>query len=202
MIGILTAAVLVGGFSAGRLLGQLVAEPARRPAPSPTASALSPDLPRTDAPGSDIRELPRYPGSVRTSYRQTARGDARITSAAYAVSAGRRAVRSFYVRVFERHGWEVVDLGFAGSTWTFVVEQPPRQATLEIRSRAGVVLVSIAVTRDERGRRTEPKPGSRHEAARPPMPVPPQPDDAGEGDDGGDADDDDASDDGGSDGDD
>ena len=197
MIAILAVAILVGGFSAGRLIGQLLAADGARTQPTPTASAVGAAVPDQDQPGRDISGLPRFPGSVRTAYARQATDVVTVTTAAYAVRASRNDVRTFYLQVFTDAGWDVADLGFSLGTWTFVVERPSRQATVEITGRGETVLILLAVSRTLPAPTPEPtpEPTQRPTPAPPPPPPPPPSDDGDDGDDDDDDTDDDASDD-------
>jgi hypothetical protein len=181
MLGILAVAILVGGFSAGRLIGQLVSE-VQTPAASPTPLPSERPIPTVDVAGRDIPTLPRFPGSVRTAYGRDVSDRQRRTVAAYVAAERRTVVRGFYTDVFRQHGWEVVDLAFARGTWTFVVERAERSATLEIRDDGGHTHVSIEmIVREEPRPRETPRP--RPEATpRPPTPPPDDDDDGGEDD--------------------
>lgn len=190
MVAILAVAVVVGGFSAGRLIGELTAgEQSPRPVPTLTPSpALLPD---EDAPGRDVPGLRRYPGSVRTAYERRADDESLRVAASYLVDTGRNEVRAFYVDAFHADGWEIVDVGFSSGTWTFVLERTPRQATVEIGSGGELTAIHLEATRplaDETPQpTTEPTP---RPTPAPPPPPPPPPDDDDDGDDGDDDDDD------------
>jgi hypothetical protein len=207
MVAILAVAVLVGGFSAGRLIGQLAAGE-RSPRAVPTLTPSPVLLPDEDVPGRDVPGLPRYPGSVRTAHGRGADGELIRVAASYLVRAGRNEVRAFYVDAFHAEGWEIVDLGFSSGTWTFVLERPPRQATVEITSRGDLIEIRLEATRPlpvetpEPTPEPTPDPTPRPTPAPPPPPPPPDDDDDGDDGDDDDGDDDDGSDDGGPDDDD
>ena len=189
MIGILAVAILVGGFSAGRLIGQLVTD-ARTPTTRPMPVASDPPLPGADVAGRDIATLPRYPGSVRAYHARDVGEGTRRTVVAYVVAEPRTLVRSFYTDVFRDQGWEIVDLGFAAGTWRFVVERPARHATLEIHDDGSLTHVRIEmVVRDEPPARETPRPRPE-ETARPATPPPDDDDDGDDSDDDGGTDDD------------
>ena len=185
MVAILAVAVVVGGFSAGRLIGQLAAGE-RSPQPVPTLTPAPAFLPDGDVPGREVPSLPRYPGSVRTHHERGADGKSIRISASYLVLAGRNEVRAFYVDSFHADGWEIVDLGFSSGTWTFVLERPPRQGTVEIGSRGELTAIHLEVTRPLPDETPEPTP----EPTRRPPPPPPPPDDDDDDDDGDDDSDD------------
>jgi hypothetical protein len=195
MVAILAVAVVVGGFSAGRLIGQLAAGE-RSPQPVPTLTPAPAFLPDGDVPGREVPGLPRYPGSVRTHHERGADGKSIRISASYLVLAGRNEVRAFYVDAFHDGGWEIVDLGFSSGRWTFVLERSPRQATVEIGSQAELTAIHLEVTRPLAGERPEPTPEPTRRPAPATPPPPPPPDDDGSDDDDGPDDDDGDDDDG------
>lgn len=202
MLGILAVAILVGGFSAGRLLGQL-AGAERSIEPTPSASATPAELPTEDEPGNEIAGLPRYPGSTRTAYGREVSREQVLTSATYVMRATSTDVRAFYVDAFHAEGWEIVDLGFSRGTWSFALERGPRQASVEIEDLGDLVEARFEVARDV----AQPTPPPSPQPTERPTPVPATPpppppsDDDDDGDDGPDDDDsdDDDSDDGASD---
>jgi hypothetical protein len=196
MMAIVGIAILVGGFSAGRLIGQLAAVPPE-PQASPSASLEPIELPEVDRPGRDIARLPRYPGSVRIEYDRRVRAAAVVIRVAYAARAARSDVRSFYADVFRENGWEIVDLDFSGNTWSFDVEQGRLRATVELSSDDAVVRVRMELVRSA-PQAPDPTPQEPEQPPQPATPPPDDDDDEGDDDDDDD-DDDDGSDDGGDD---
>jgi len=197
MLGILAVAILVGGFSAGRLIGQL-AGAERSIAPTPNAIATPAELPTEDEPGNEIAGLPRYPGSIRTAYGRQVSPERVLTSATYAMRASSNDVRAFYVEAFHAEGWQIVDLGFSRGTWSFVLERGPRQASVEIADLGELVEARFEVARDVP--QSTPQPTERPTPVPATPPPPPPPDDDADDDDSDDDDsDDDDSDDGASD---
>ena len=194
MMAILGIAILVGGFSAARLMAGL-AGPEARATVTPAASGIPITLPERDAPGRDIPGMPRYPGAVRTEYERRERARATATMVAYVLRAGRNEVRSFYVDAFRERSWEIVDLEFSGSTWTFAIERGARHAAVEVTSDGDLVRVQIQLTRTHPAPTPQPTPKPQPPAPPPPSPPPPgDDDDDGGGDDKGDDDSDDGGD--------
>jgi GAF domain-containing protein len=199
MVAILAVAIVIGGFSAGRLIGQLAAGQ-RSPQPVPTLTPAAAPLPEADVAGRDVPGLPRYPDSVRTDHERETDGESVRIAAAYLAQARRNEVRAFYIDAFHADSWEIVDLGFSGGTWTFVLERPPRQATVEIGTQGDLTAIRLEVIRPLPDATQEP---TREPTPRPtPAPPPPPPPDDDEDDDDDGADDGDDSDDDGSDDDD
>ncbi len=188
MMAILAIAIVVGGFTAGRLFAQLAA-PAGPAASTPPASQPPVILPDRDVFGRDVPGLPRHPGAVRTGFDRREGARTVVTTVSYAVRAERNEVRAFYVEAFHEKRWEMVDLQFSGRTWTFVVVRGARQATVEVVSETDVIQVLVEVTR--RLPDPTPKPTPKPEQ---PAPPPPPPDDDDDGDDDRDDDGDDGDD--------
>ncbi|MGH2455578.1 MAG: hypothetical protein ACRDHD_04910 [Candidatus Limnocylindria bacterium] len=206
LLAILGVAILVGGFSAGRLVGELLRNPRTNVIdllPTPINSA--PTMPASDVPGADVVGLARYPGSVRTAYDRAELGGVVVVTAHYLAKASRDQVRAYYLAVFRDAEWQVADLQFSLGRWTFVVESGAlRQAMVEIADRGGLVEIRIEA-REERPRAPTPPPRPEPRPAITPPPPPPPPDDDDDDDDddptdddapgGGGTDDDDATDD-------
>lgn len=194
MLGILAVAILVGGFSAGRLIGQL-AGAERSIEPTPSASAWPAELPTEDEPGNEIAGLPRYPGSIRTDYRRQVSPERILISATYAMRASSNDVRAFYVDAFHSEGWEIVDLGFSRGTWSFVLERELRQASVEIADLGELVEARFEVARFVPQPTPQPTPQSTERPtpvpATPPPPPPPPDDDDDDDDDSDDGESDD-----------
>jgi hypothetical protein len=123
---------------------------------------------------------------VRTDHVGETDGESVRIAAAYLVQARRDEVRAFYVDAFHADGWEIVDLGFSGGTWTFVLERPPRHATVEIGTRGELTAIRLEVIRPLPDETPEP---TREPTPAPPPPPPPPPDDDDDEDDANDRDD-------------
>jgi hypothetical protein len=105
-------------------------------------------LPETDVPGSDIPELPRYPGSVMFEYEQKLYGNIMVTKADYlSADADVEEVKAFYRDVFRRGGWRVNDLSFSQGEWEFFVVKGEREATIEIEPEDGLIEIEIEISR-------------------------------------------------------
>jgi hypothetical protein len=151
----LVAAVLLGGFAAGRIVTGVQPRLARElaPAGSGPASSTAPgapdasDLPDVDVDGEEIAGLPRFPGSVRTDYSHGEEGGWERTEVEYLASATEEEVRRFYRALFERFGWVIADIEVEYAEWTYLVGRDVTEATIEIGARGGLVEIGIELTR-------------------------------------------------------
>lgn len=135
-------------------------------------------VPQEDAPGSEIRGLPRYPGSVRVDYSNERQGDLTVTSARYVVRESLDAVRGFHRGIFRSESWIVGDVEYsetaAGGEWIFFVIDGEREATVRLASRGPNVEIHIRLSEP----RAEEAPAPTPEPAPQPDPTPqpaPQP---------------------------
>ena len=150
----LVAAVVLGGFAAGRIVTGLQPRLAREVAQPGTGppSTLAPearyegDLPDVDVEGAELAGLPRYPGSVRTDYAQAEEGGWERTEVEYLASATEEEVRRFYRGLFERFGWVIADLEFEYAESTYVVGRDLTEATVEISARASLVEIAVELS--------------------------------------------------------
>lgn len=67
--------------------------------------------PATDVEGSDLSDVPRYPGSVRTSHSVLEQDTKRITVIEYETQATIDEVQDYYQQTLPDHGWTI------GTTW-------------------------------------------------------------------------------------
>jgi hypothetical protein len=149
------AAVLLGGFAAGRIVTGVQPRLARElgHAESGPASSAAPgapdesDLPDVDVEGEEIVGLPRFPGSVRTDYSHGDEGGWERTEVEYLASATEEEVRRFYRALFERFGWVIADLEVEYAEWTYLVGRDVTEATIEIGARGSLVEIAIDVSR-------------------------------------------------------
>ncbi len=96
-------------------------------------------LPSEDAPGEDVVDLPRYPGSVRVAYERNQLDALVRTRARYLSAEELDAVRGFYRGVFRSEDWRVANAEFSDGEWTFLAVKGEREADIEVRSQgAGV----------------------------------------------------------------
>lgn len=75
-------------------------------APEDTGDDRTP--PTEDVDGNDIEEIPRYPGSVRTSYGRFEAGGEETTMVSYLVEATTEELFEFYQDELEALGWDEV----------------------------------------------------------------------------------------------
>lgn len=143
--------VVLGGFglfSLGFAAGRLTAGPQTEvisPADGRQASTEI-SYPILDAPGSDIPDLPRFPGATRVEYRQVVAGDLLETEIEYVMTEELEDVYSYYRRLFSDEGWSVADLGVHQGEWTFFIIKGEREAVVELESRESLTEVEIEVT--------------------------------------------------------
>lgn len=149
---IFTALLLLAGFAMGRVLTirQLAAVNGSEQSPTsvnePAAMISTPTPPTQDVAGADISDLPRYPGAIRTEYRQEVINNLLNTEVEYLVSAELEAVHNFYRNVFDEEGWSVADLGIHMGEWTFFVVSEEREALVELEIEYGLVEIEIEIT--------------------------------------------------------
>lgn len=63
--------------------------------------------PDTDVDGSDIPDVPRYPGSVRTSYARRETDDGTMVAVTYVAEATFQEASDFYDDALPSNGWEI-----------------------------------------------------------------------------------------------
>ncbi len=119
--------------------------------PVPTDGPPPPEEPSDEAPvpaqdvsGSDIPDLPRYPGSTRVEYESDIPEEGVVvTSVRYVSTGGPDAIREFYRQVFEREGWSVVDYDYVEGEWSFFVVKGEREASLAFGPRGETTEIFI-----------------------------------------------------------
>ena len=146
-------AALVAGYAVGSLRGPAASPRSGTPLPSPSRFSI----PDVDAQGSDIPDLPRYPGSVRVDFGRTVAGGFVVTEIEYLTTDDVQAVHDFYRSVFDRYGWRIGNADFERGDWTFLLLRSRTEVTLELEQRGGVVEVDIELS--EPVRRPPPAPG-------------------------------------------
>jgi hypothetical protein len=105
--------------------------PSERSEPRDAKPAAS--LPSEDAPGRDVPDLPRYPGSVRVECERKVMDALVLTRARYLSHEKIDTVRGFYRGVFRSEGWKVANAEFSDDEWTFLVVKGEREAEIEVR---------------------------------------------------------------------
>jgi hypothetical protein len=153
-------ATVVAGFAGGRLAVGLLSTAAGpavpSPEPTPSARATPVPIPAVDVPGSDLDDLPRYGGSVRTFHRLDDLGQGRsLLRLEYLAEARLDEVRAHYVRAFRTHQWTIDDIDFTFDEWAFSISRDGREATVMLREQGGAIEVAIDLLTDE-GRTGDP----------------------------------------------
>jgi hypothetical protein len=140
-----TTTVLVLVLAVGFFVGRTATAIETAAAPRPTAS-LRPELagpatlPVVDVEGADVRGLPRYPGSVRTSFKRSETALATATRLEYLAVAGLDEVRSFYRQSFADYGWTVIDLELGYGELKYLIANDIVDGFVDIESRGGGVV--------------------------------------------------------------
>jgi hypothetical protein len=141
--------MLLLGFTAGRIVTaqQLTAANETNQSLSVVTEVTgTPTPPDRDVPGKDVSDLPRYPGAIRTEYRQETINDLLDTEVEYLVAADLEAVHDYYRTIFDEEGWTVADLGIHMGEWTFFVISGSREALVELEVEYGLVEIEIEMT--------------------------------------------------------
>jgi hypothetical protein len=114
---------------------------------TPHDTKRAPSLPAEDVAGKEIRDLPRYPGSVRAEYDRKEQDLLSFTRVRYLSRAKLDVIRGFYRGVFRTKGWKVANVEFSEGEWTFLVVHHEREADIEIEPRGrDVTKVDIEVS--------------------------------------------------------
>jgi hypothetical protein len=201
--GALLLAALVVGWAIGLALPASGLEPEASPTASAGRSTPSEAarLPDADVSGREFERLPRYPGAVRTAFRETVGESFRLVAAEYLVDAPVEEVRAFYQSVIGEKGWQRADIGYHDGDWTYVLVDGRIEALVEIEVARGLVEIDLQVSLPVPAPPPSPTESPDAAARSPaPAPPPPPPDDDGDDDGGDDSDDDSDDDDGDSDG--
>jgi len=118
------------------------APPTAPPAsPRPTVAAPVNEVPGREPPG-----LPRYPGAVRTDFRERIAGGLILTDIRYVTQASPVEVQSFYREELRRAGWSEVDARFAQGSWTYFGTADVREVLLRLDPAGERVLITIEQT--------------------------------------------------------
>jgi hypothetical protein len=140
---IVLALLLVVGFFLGRTTTAIEATAAPRGTASPSLRpepAAPVTLPVVDVDGSDVRGLPRYPGSVRTRSQSRETATATTTNLEYLARASLEDVRSFYRQLFADYGWTVIDLELGYGELKYLIANDIVDGAVDIESRGGDVV--------------------------------------------------------------
>ena len=83
-------------------------------------------------PGKDIRDLPRYPGSVRVEYIRQEQNPFVFTRLRYLSLAKLDIIRGYYRVAFRSKNWMVANAEFSEGEWAFLVVYGEREAQVKI----------------------------------------------------------------------
>ena len=100
--------------------------------PTPSNTKPTPSLPAEDVPGKDIRDLPRYPGSVRVEYIRQEQNPFVFTRLRYLSLAKLDIIRGYYRVAFRSKNWMVANAEFSEGEWAFLVVYGEREAQVKI----------------------------------------------------------------------
>ena len=124
---------LIGVVSVARALGPFEA-------PRPAA------LLATSVDGTEIPDLPAYPGATRSEFREEVFVDERITEIEYAVDSSVHEVRGHYRDALVRGGWTVTAATWLRGEWVYSVSSGARSGVVEIERRDGVTEVEVEMS--------------------------------------------------------
>jgi hypothetical protein len=126
--------------------------------PSPSNTKPAPSLPAEDVPGKDIRDLPRYPGSVRVEYNRKEQNRFVFTRLRYLSHAKLDNIRGFYRGVFRSKNWMVANAEFSEGEWAFLVVYGEREAQVKIEPHSrGVTRVDGVLSKSLPEKKPAPK---------------------------------------------
>jgi hypothetical protein len=104
-------------------------------------------LPAEDVTGKDIRDLPRYPGSVRVKYERKEQDLLAFTQVRYLSHARVDVIRGFYRGVFRSKNWTVANAEFSEDEWAFLVVHGEREAQVRIEPHTrGITRVDVVLS--------------------------------------------------------
>jgi hypothetical protein len=123
-------------------------------------------LPREDVPGTDVPDLPRYPGSVRVEYERKEQELLVLIRVRYLSHTKLDLIRGFYRGVFRSKNWMVANAEFSEGEWTFLIVDGGREAVIEIGPhRSGVTRVDIESSEPQPTQEATPEQRPRQEAS-------------------------------------
>ena len=135
---------------------------------TPSNTKPAPSLPTEDVPGKDIRDLPRYPGSVRVEYNRKEQNRFVFTRLRYLSHAKLDIVRGFYRGVFRSKNWMVANAEFSEGEWAFLVVYGEREAQVRIEPHSrGVTRVDAVLSKSLPEKKPAPKEISQKREASP-----------------------------------
>ncbi len=108
----------------------------------PTAKDLK-VLPN-DAPGYDIKDLPRYPGSIRQSF-TIVKGDAGKSSGVilYQTPDTASKVEAFFEEQIEKYDWKIDELVITNDGKIFRLSKGTRKTSINVANREGIKFTDI-----------------------------------------------------------
>ena len=139
--------------------------------PTPSNTKPTPSLPAEDVPGKDIRDLPRYPGSVRVEYNRKEQNRFVFTRLRYLSHAKLDNIRGFYRGVFRSKNWMVANAEFSEGEWAFLVVYGEREAQVRIEPHSrGITRVDIELSEPIPEKKPAPKEIPQMQEANPATP--------------------------------
>lgn len=106
--------------------------------PGPAIAASAEEVPGRELPG-----LPRYPGSVRSDFRERSVGGLLLTDIRYVAPASLPGVQAFYRETLRAAGWAEVDARFAQDSWTYFGTADARELLLRLDQAGDRVLITV-----------------------------------------------------------
>ncbi len=97
-----------------------------------------------DAPGYDIKDLPRYPGSIRQSF-TIVKGDGGKSSGVilYQTAEVASKVQSFFEEQIEKYDWKLDELVITNDGRIFRLSKGTRKMSVNIANREGIKFTDI-----------------------------------------------------------
>jgi len=113
--------------------------------PTVRAESQRPSVPAVpeEVPGRDLSGLPRYPGAVRSDFRERTSGGLVLNDIRYVTPASLAEVQSFYREALRAAGWSEVDARFGQGSWTYVGKADVREVLLRLDQAGDRVLITI-----------------------------------------------------------
>jgi hypothetical protein len=98
-----------------------------------------------DAPGYDIADLPRYPGSLRQSF-TVVKGDAGKSSGVilYQTADSRSKVEKYFEGQIEKYDWKLDELVITNDGQIYRLSKGTRKTSINVATREGIAFTDIA----------------------------------------------------------
>lgn len=151
---ILSFAVILGLTLSASGCGASITNLFKKKTATPSATTASNNAPaakdlkvlKDDAPGMDISDLPRYPGSIRQSDTVIAGpGGKKSGTLLYQTSDNARDVLDFYEEQIDSHDWTIVDTLDTKDGKIILVSKGTRRASIDIARRADISFTDISI---------------------------------------------------------